>query len=328
MPIAIDIDPFANMIYVGAGNFGWSRLYIVNASNNEVVKFIDFDYGSRKLSIAVNPSTNFVYMANDQDHTISIIDGRTQEVVKTIKEGYAPQHIEINPKTNEVYVVISDLVSYYGTRLDELPLEEAYKTIPLLNTPIYAIVVINGMTNTLEYRLIEADRLSGITLNTKSDELYTTDYSRGDLLIIDLQHDKIKNKILNVTKRAYSIAVNEELNLVYVAGCDDLIALVDLNEGKVVEKIEPQETIGMAIHQNSGKLYGYNSKGEIFVLHDPNQKYTKNLSPLAQTKNEILPEDVSCKNGLELIFKSTDDSPACVKPKTVEKLVERGWASS
>jgi len=34
----------------------------------------------------------------------------------------------------------------------------------------------------------------------------------------------------------------------------------------------------------------------------------------------------SCKQNFELIFKSTDDSPACVKPKTAEKLLERGWA--
>jgi len=33
-----------------------------------------------------------------------------------------------------------------------------------------------------------------------------------------------------------------------------------------------------------------------------------------------------CKQYFELIFKSTDDSPACVKPKTAEKLLERGWA--
>ncbi len=50
--------------------------------------------------------------------------------------------------------------------------------------------------------------------------------------------------------------------------------------------------------------------------------------PLKQMKNVIKPETVVCNEGLELIFKSTDGSPACVKPKTAEKLIERGWASS
>ncbi|MBS3921681.1 MAG: hypothetical protein KGZ37_00860 [Nitrosarchaeum sp.] len=36
-------------------------------------------------------------------------------------------------------------------------------------------------------------------------------------------------------------------------------------------------------------------------------------------------EKITCNEGLELIFKSKDNSPACVSPKTAEKLVERGW---
>ena len=51
-------------------------------------------------------------------------------------------------------------------------------------------------------------------------------------------------------------------------------------------------------------------------------------TPKQQTDVGILPSEVECKNGLELIFKATDGSPACVKPSTAEKLIERGWASS
>jgi len=36
----------------------------------------------------------------------------------------------------------------------------------------------------------------------------------------------------------------------------------------------------------------------------------------------------SCKEGQELIFKTTDGSPACVKPTTAEMLIQRGWATS
>ena len=35
-----------------------------------------------------------------------------------------------------------------------------------------------------------------------------------------------------------------------------------------------------------------------------------------------------CREGLKLIFKSSNDSPACVKPETAGKLVERGWGTS
>jgi len=40
-----------------------------------------------------------------------------------------------------------------------------------------------------------------------------------------------------------------------------------------------------------------------------------------------VPTSEICKEGLELIFKSSNDSPACVKPSTVEKLDARGWGT-
>jgi len=53
---------------------------------------------------------------------------------------------------------------------------------------------------------------------------------------------------------------------------------------------------------------------------------TVHMSPKKQGEIGIKPQNIVCKEGLELIFKSTDGSPACVKPSTAEKLLERGWA--
>ncbi len=50
------------------------------------------------------------------------------------------------------------------------------------------------------------------------------------------------------------------------------------------------------------------------------------LAPLKQMQTGVSAESVVCKDGLELIFKASDGSAACVMPSTVLKLVERGWA--
>jgi len=55
--------------------------------------------------------------------------------------------------------------------------------------------------------------------------------------------------------------------------------------------------------------------------------FINDLTPLKQYMNGIPSGDVLCNEGLALIFKSTDGSPACVKSKTAQKLIERGWAS-
>jgi len=49
------------------------------------------------------------------------------------------------------------------------------------------------------------------------------------------------------------------------------------------------------------------------------------LSPLKQIKEGIAPENIVCKEGLELIFKISGQ-PACIQSTSVEKLIAWGWA--
>lgn len=52
------------------------------------------------------------------------------------------------------------------------------------------------------------------------------------------------------------------------------------------------------------------------------------LSPLKQIAKGIPPHDVTCKDGMSLIFKVSDGNSACVKPSSVSKLIERDWAKA
>lgn len=49
------------------------------------------------------------------------------------------------------------------------------------------------------------------------------------------------------------------------------------------------------------------------------------LSPLKQIKEGITPENVVCKEGLELVLKISGQ-PACIQSTSVEKLIAWGWA--
>jgi len=59
--------------------------------------------------------------------------------------------------------------------------------------------------------------------------------------------------------------------------------------------------------------------------------FTKTLQvhipPLQQIRLGMEPEDLVCSEGLVKIEKLSDNSIACVKPSTAEKLVERGWGT-
>ncbi len=61
----------------------------------------------------------------------------------------------------------------------------------------------------------------------------------------------------------------------------------------------------------------------------PNSSHSNILPPLKQVQNGVAPNDVACKENFNLIFKSSDHSPACVKSSTAEKLIKRNsWVSS
>lgn len=56
-------------------------------------------------------------------------------------------------------------------------------------------------------------------------------------------------------------------------------------------------------------------------------KMTHMDSPRKQMKMGVDIHQIQCKSGYELVFKSTNWSPACVKSSSVARLVEIGWAS-
>jgi len=70
------------------------------------------------------------------------------------------------------------------------------------------------------------------------------------------------------------------------------------------------------------------SKSFLFTIYGQSGKPVLTTSPpLVQFKSGVTAKDVVCRQGLQLIFKFTDGTPACVKPQTQEKLIERGWGT-
>ena len=70
--------------------------------------------------------------------------------------------------------------------------------------------------------------------------------------------------------------------------------------------------------------------------HDDASEYKENnasamalskMSPKAQMKHGVDPGDVQCRQGFELVMKNSNSSAACINLHSIEKLIQRGWAS-
>ena len=77
----------------------------------------------------------------------------------------------------------------------------------------------------------------------------------------------------------------------------------------------------MGDHKTAGKHFAES------LLHKRMAKFGSDytLPPKLQMAWLTDSSEVSCKEGLEIILKSTTKEPACVKPSSIEKLIERGW---
>ena len=60
------------------------------------------------------------------------------------------------------------------------------------------------------------------------------------------------------------------------------------------------------------------------IVEDIKMNYSF-MTPLKQKNLGISSEEIDCKEGLVLLIKSSNENPACVKPNTATKLIDRGW---
>src|SRR5437879_3454275 len=60
--------------------------------------------GAAPTGVAVNSSTNRVYVANGLSGTLSVVDGVTNVVAATVHLGVAPAGVAVNSSSGRVYV--------------------------------------------------------------------------------------------------------------------------------------------------------------------------------------------------------------------------------
>ena len=88
--------------------------------------------------------------------------------------------------------------------------------------------------------------------------------------------------------------------------------------------------IMMGKNMSYGSMIDNHMSNDSIMMHDKTDSsmMKQNMmmnTPVYQIKHGISVHNVKCATGFSLIFKSSDDSPACVKPSSVSILVVRGW---
>jgi YVTN family beta-propeller protein len=100
---AVAVDETTNTVYF-ANTGGDNTVDVINGETFTIVATVSV--GNAPDSIAVNPLTHLVYVANELDKTITVIDETTNTATATISLTDHPTNIVVNPATNILYVAM------------------------------------------------------------------------------------------------------------------------------------------------------------------------------------------------------------------------------
>lgn len=153
--------------------------------------------------------------------------------------------------------------------------------------------------------ILEPDENAKIAANPSDTKIYLSEY---DEFLESLGDDTYLSFGLPMEKRDYT------LEAVVFDSTNDWVSS-DVCAIKVVIPISVDES-------------GATQVGTIQLSDIKVSDITENLSPHQQQKLGVGGSNIECVPGLRLVEKMASGAPACVKPETKEKLIERGWAKS
>ena len=148
----IAVNPQTNTIYVLDGNM----IQVIDGTTDSIVK--NFSWGkSSAEGIGVNPTTNTIYVSNS-DYSISIIDGRTDQLITSIpSDTYG--FVSVNSITNRIYVSDAGGGNY--------------------------VTVLDGSTNTIISTVQVGQNPYGIGINPNANKIYVGNSGSSTVSVID-----------------------------------------------------------------------------------------------------------------------------------------------
>lgn len=165
--IAVNPNPSTSTVYVGTSDiFGFPvpSLLVIDKATNTVTSTLTFP-AAGVITVAVNPTTNTIYAANEQSNNVSVIDAATDTVTATIAVGNSPTSIAVNEQTNFIYVANSGFQH--------------------ANDP-GSVTVIDGKTNATT-TLTDPNALfpSVVAVNPVTNKIYVTNSGSNNVTVIN-----------------------------------------------------------------------------------------------------------------------------------------------
>lgn len=195
--------------------------------------------GESPLGVVLSSDSRYLFVSNtgsDQgglDNRVTVIETATHQVVKTIEVGLGPLDLVVSPNGRWIYVTNSK--------------EESISVIDIANLQ--------------EVRRLFVDTLGegpfGIAISGDGQLLYVTDIEANRVLVLDVEKGTLLKQI-KVVASPRSMVLSRGGDLLYVAGFDGGISVVDTKIGTTIKTILSSPAQGifrMALSLDGKRLY-------------------------------------------------------------------------
>lgn len=231
---ALAVDPATHRVYVLAPRATQPSLVVVDDSNNSVKTTINLS--GKPVAIAMDPTTNMVYIDNQYANTVSVLNGATNAIVATVPVGNYPTLAAVDPTTDTIYVA---------------------------NSTDGTISVIDGSTNKVTATVFVGSYPSAIVVNSAVGEVYVADPADNTISVISQK----TNQVVTAWKTAlpaYSMALDSTNGKLYVAnyenGKNSTVSAIDVTNGQTSGSLTISGAIvpgGIVVDSAADTLYAY-----------------------------------------------------------------------
>ncbi len=253
-------------------------------------KLDELTTGNGPFRTAVNPITNQIYIANEQDSSITIVDGATNKtrVVNTLSH---PTAIAVNAVTNRIYVTHPDddkvsvidgagnviAVIDAGDGPIDIAVNAATNKIYVANMAGDDVAVIDGTNHTTE-TVVAGDEPYRISVNAVTDKIYVVNKASDNVTVIDGADNSTQT--ITVESLPNAVAVNPITNKIYVTNQgDDSVTVIDGADNST----EPPVAVGdspvhIAVNPVTDKIYVANQGDNSVTVIDGTDSSTESVA--------------------------------------------------
>ena len=249
---------------------GWLGMFCAGPLLSGQTLLTNVTVGSYPVAIAVNASSNKIYVVNQRSNNVTAIDGASN-LTSTVPVGNYPAALAINPVTNKIYIanendgsvtVIDGATNHVttigaGTGPAAIAVNPVTNRIYVANFASNTVSVINGVTlatTSLNVGL----RPSAIAVNSAANRIYVANYNNGTVSVIDGASNGVTT--IPVGAKPCAIAVNESTNQIYVANYQsNSVSAIDGATGNVTAVSVGQYPKALAADTIRNRVYVANS---------------------------------------------------------------------